>query len=70
MIHRPADSDRVYLTFEGLRESRTVADKRTRIRITLSAQAAVHLWPQLADEVPADPDGQPMPEKHGTPPVS
>src|SRR5947207_14280179 len=35
-VYRPADSDRVYLTFEGLRESRTVADKRTRIRITLA----------------------------------
>jgi hypothetical protein len=43
MIYRPADGDTVYLTFEGLRESRTVADKRTRIRITLSAQVALHL---------------------------
>ena len=55
MIYRPADGDRVYLTFEGLRESRTVAHKCTRIRITLSAQAAVHLWQQLADDVPAHP---------------
>jgi hypothetical protein len=70
MIYRPADSDRVHLTFEGLRESRTVADKRTRIRITLSAQAAVHLWQQLADDVPAGPGGAPMPSKHWTPPVS
>jgi len=65
-----ADGDRVYLTFEGLRESRTAADKRTRIRITLSAQAAVHLWQQLADDVPAGPGGAPMPSKHWTPPVS
>ena len=35
MIYRPGDGDTVYLTFEGLRESRTVADKRIRVRITL-----------------------------------
>jgi hypothetical protein len=69
MIYRPADGDEADLIFEGLRESRTVADKRTRVRITLSAQAAVHLWQQLADDVPAGPTGAPMPSKHWTPPV-
>src|SRR5262249_21346899 len=36
------------------------------IRITQSAQAAVHLWQQLADDVPAGPGGAPMPSKHWT----
>jgi hypothetical protein len=47
------------------RESTTVGDERTRIRITLSAQAAVHLWQQLADDVPAGPGGAPMPSNIG-----
>jgi hypothetical protein len=34
-VERPPGARYVYLTFEGLRESRSVADKHTRIRVAL-----------------------------------
>jgi hypothetical protein len=34
-VERPPGARFVYLTFEGLRESRTVADKYTRVRVSL-----------------------------------
>jgi hypothetical protein len=34
-VDRPPGARYVYLTFEGLRESRTIADKHTRIRVAL-----------------------------------
>jgi hypothetical protein len=34
-VRRPDRSPRVYLTFEGLRDSRTIADKLTRVQLTL-----------------------------------
>jgi hypothetical protein len=37
-----------YLTFEGLRESRTIGDKRTRIRISLPAAELDRLRASLA----------------------
>lgn len=52
IVYRPAGTDTVYLTFEGLQEPPTIADKRARVRITLPAQDAVHLWHHLADDVP------------------
>jgi hypothetical protein len=68
IVYRPAGTDTVYLTFEGLRESPTVADERTRVRITLPAQEAVHFWQQLANDVPADAWGAPTQAKRSTPP--
>jgi hypothetical protein len=44
IVYRPAGTDIVYLTFEGLQESPTAAGERTRVRIALPAQEAVHLW--------------------------
>ena len=40
--HRPAGARYVYLTFEGLRESRTIVDKHTRIRIALPSSEVAH----------------------------
>jgi hypothetical protein len=37
------------LTFEGLRESRTVADKRTRIRVSLPLAEVARLRELLAE---------------------
>jgi hypothetical protein len=54
IVYRPEGSNTVYLTFEGLRESRTIADKHTRVRITLPATQAINLWQQLAQDVPVD----------------
>ena len=34
-VNRPPGARYVYVTFEGLRESRIVADKHTRVRIAL-----------------------------------
>lgn len=44
----------VYLTFEGLRESRTIADKRTRIRVTLPLTVAAQLRGLLAQRIVDD----------------
>ena len=48
-VHRPERSRIIYLTFEGLRESRTIADKRTRIRITLPISEGARLRELLAN---------------------
>ena len=48
-VHRPQSARVVYLTFEGLRESRTVADKRTRIRVTLRVSEVAGLRELLAE---------------------
>ena len=53
-VYRPENSKNVYMTFEGLRESRTIADKLTRLRITLPAARAVKLREQLAAVLSAD----------------
>ena len=42
-MYRPERARVVYLTFEGLRESRTIADKHTRIRVTLPVAEAARL---------------------------
>jgi hypothetical protein len=34
-VYRAEGAERVYLTFEGLRESRTVVDKHTRVRVSM-----------------------------------
>jgi hypothetical protein len=39
----------VYLTFEGLRESRTVADKHTRVRVALPLAELARLRELLVD---------------------
>jgi hypothetical protein len=41
----------VYLTFEGLRESRTIADKQTRVRIALPLSEVARLRELLADPI-------------------
>ena len=44
----------MYLTFEGLRESRTIADKLTRVHIALPAAQARLLSNLLAAVLPPD----------------
>jgi hypothetical protein len=39
VVSRPEGSPFVYLTFEGLRESRTIADMLTRLRVTVPRAA-------------------------------
>jgi hypothetical protein len=68
IVYRAEGSNTVYLTFEGLRESRTIADKHTRVRIALPAQQAVHLWQQLANDAPVGPEGQLTDPKRWTTP--
>ena len=48
-VDRPTSARYVYLTFEGLRESRTIADKHTRIRIALPMLEAARLRDLLAE---------------------
>ena len=48
-VYRPEGSRVIYLTFEGLRESRTITDKRTRIRITLPIAEGARLRELLAN---------------------
>ena len=55
-VNRPPGAQTVYLTFEGLRESRTIADKLTRVQIALPVAQARLLSNTLAALVP--PDGQ------------
>jgi hypothetical protein len=47
-VDRPTSARYVYLTFEGLRESRTISDKHTRIRIALPLPEAARLGEMLA----------------------
>ena len=42
-VNRPPGAQTVYLTFEGLRESRTIADKLMRVQIALPAMQAAGL---------------------------
>jgi hypothetical protein len=53
-VSRPAGGRYVYLTFEGLRDSRTVADKHTRIRIALPVSEMARLRVALAESVGDD----------------
>jgi len=46
-VYRPAGSRTVFLTFEGLRESRTASDKLTRIRVAMPAAELPRLQEQL-----------------------
>jgi hypothetical protein len=39
-VHRSEGTGTVYVTFKGLRESRTISDKRTRIRVAMPAATA------------------------------
>jgi hypothetical protein len=50
-VYRPEGSRTVFLTFEGLRESRTVADKLTRVRIAMPAAELPRLQALLAPSV-------------------
>jgi hypothetical protein len=50
-VDRPAGARYVYPTFEGLRESRTVADKHTRVRIALPPSEVARLRELLAEPV-------------------
>jgi hypothetical protein len=47
-VSRPPGAQTVYLTFEGLRESRTIADKLTRVHVALPAAQARLLSDLLA----------------------
>ena len=53
-VSRPPGAQTVYLTFEGLRESRTIADKLTRVQIALPVAQARLLSNMLAALVPPD----------------
>lgn len=48
-VYRPEGSRTVFLTFEGLRESRTASDKLTRIRIAMPASELPRLQEQLGE---------------------
>ena len=48
-VNRPTSARYIYLTFEGLRESRTIADKHTRVRIALPMLEAARLRDLLAE---------------------
>ena len=48
-VHRPEGARVIYLTFNGLRESRTIADKLTRVRVALPVAEALRLRDVLAE---------------------
>jgi hypothetical protein len=48
-VDRLTSARYVYLTFEGLRESRTISDKHTRIRIALPLPETARLGEMLAE---------------------
>jgi len=50
-VDRPAGSKYVYLTFEGLRDSRTIADKHTRVRVALPVDEADRLLELLGQQL-------------------
>ena len=53
-VDRQTGARYVYLTFEGLRESRTIADKQTRVRIALPLSKVARLRELLADPIDRD----------------
>jgi hypothetical protein len=53
-VDRPAGGRLVCLTFEGLRESRTITDKHTRIRVALPLAEVSRLCELLAELVVDD----------------
>ena len=53
VVYRPEGRGRVYLTFEGLRESRTVGDKLTRIRVAIPLAEAARLRDLLTEQISA-----------------
>jgi hypothetical protein len=54
-VDRPAGARYVYLTFEGLRESRTIGDKHTRVRVSLPMSELAHFRELLAALIVDDP---------------
>ena len=53
-VSSPPGAQTVCLTFQGLREPRTITDKLTRVQITLPAAQSRQLWEQLAAVLPSD----------------
>ena len=49
-IHPPSRGRIVYLTFECLGESRTIADKQTRVRVSLPLSELGKLRNRLAEQ--------------------
>lgn len=52
-VYRPEGAPRVYLTFEGVRESRTIADEHTRVRVALPLSEVSRLRELLAEHLDA-----------------
>jgi hypothetical protein len=50
-VYRSAGGQTVYVTFEGLRDSRTIADKRTRVRVAMPAATALGFCQLLGNVV-------------------
>jgi hypothetical protein len=56
-VDRPSGARNVYLTFEGLRESRTVADKHARVHVSLPLTEVDRLRQLFAELVIEDSAG-------------
>jgi hypothetical protein len=54
MVTRAAGSRYAHLTFDGLRESRTIADKQTRIRVSLPVSELARLFDLLGEHLDAE----------------
>ena len=52
VVNRPEGARVVYMTFEGLRDSRTIADKLTRVRVALAIGEVQRLCQMLGELVP------------------
>ncbi len=52
VVYRPEGARVVYMTFEGLRDSRTIADKLTRVRVALAIGEVQRLCQMLGELVP------------------
>jgi hypothetical protein len=52
-LYRPEGSRTVFVTFEGLRESRTASDKLTRVRVAMPAAELARLQEQIGQLIQA-----------------
>jgi hypothetical protein len=50
-VRRTEGSQHLFLTFEGLREARNIADKLTRIRVALRTADAQRLYAALGEQL-------------------
>jgi hypothetical protein len=56
-VRRPVGSQHLYLTFEGLRDARNIADKLTRVRVAIRPADAHALYTALGEQLSSSAPG-------------